>query len=86
LDAKVLALPRGDTTLMEKGLATSTDPEAARQAWINVMPLKRFAEPEEIAMAALYLASDDASFVTGSALSIDGRVTARGAHTYWRQP
>jgi NAD(P)-dependent dehydrogenase (short-subunit alcohol dehydrogenase family) len=75
-----------DTPLMEKGLATSTDPEATKQAWINVMPLRRFAKPEEIAMAALYLASDDASFVTGAAFSIDGGVTAGGAHTYWRQP
>ena len=75
-----------DTPLMEKGLATSEDPAATRQAWINVMPLRRFARPEEIAMAALYLASDDASFVTGTAFSIDGGVTAGGTHTYWRQP
>lgn len=75
-----------DTPLMEKGLATSEDPKATRQSWISVMPLRRFAKPEEIAMAALYLASDDASFITGTALSIDGGVTAGGTHTYWRQP
>jgi NAD(P)-dependent dehydrogenase (short-subunit alcohol dehydrogenase family) len=34
--------------------------------------LKRMGRPEEIAAAALYLASDEASFVTGSALIIDG--------------
>ena len=50
------------------------------------MPLGKFSKPEEIAACALCLASDDASFVTGAVLSIDGRVTAGGTHTYWRPP
>jgi len=69
---------------MEKGLATSEDPKAARQTWMNIMPLRRFSKPEEIATAALYLASDDASFITGTSFIIDGGVTAGGTHTYWR--
>ncbi|MGD0422466.1 MAG: glucose 1-dehydrogenase [Candidatus Bathyarchaeia archaeon] len=73
-----------DTPLMEKGLATSQDPKAARQTWMNIMPLRRFSRPEEIAAAALYLTSDDASFITGTAFVIDGGVTAGGTHTYWR--
>ncbi|HYW01030.1 MAG TPA: glucose 1-dehydrogenase [Candidatus Acidoferrum sp.] len=75
-----------DTPLMEKGLATSEDPQAMRRNWEKIMPLGRFSKPEEIAAGALYLASDDASFVTGTVLSIDGGVTAGGTHTYWRQP
>jgi len=75
-----------DTPLMEKGLATSEDPQAMRRTWEKIMPLRRFSKPEEIAAGALYLASDDASFVTGTVLSIDGGVTAGGTHTYWRQP
>lgn len=38
-------------------------------------PLKRMAKPEEIARAVLYLASDAASFVTGTAMLVDGGVT-----------
>jgi len=75
-----------DTPLMEKGLATSQDPQSMRRTWENIMPLRRFSKPEEIAAGALYLASDDASFVTGTVLSIDGGVTAGGTHTYWRAP
>jgi meso-butanediol dehydrogenase / (S,S)-butanediol dehydrogenase / diacetyl reductase len=40
------------------------------------IPMKRWAEPEEIANAALWLASDGASYVTGVALPVDGGVTA----------
>ncbi len=39
-------------------------------------PLKRFADPEEIALAILYLASDESRFVTGAELVIDGGFTA----------
>ncbi|RCV90172.1 SDR family oxidoreductase [Billgrantia montanilacus] len=41
----------------------------------NLHALKRMATPEEIARAALYLASDDASFVTGTAMLADGGVS-----------
>lgn len=56
------------------------DPEEARrneQALIASVPLGRLCQPQEVAQAALWLASDDASFVTGIALPIDGGFTAR---------
>lgn len=40
-------------------------------------PIGRFAQPEEIARAALFLASDDASFIVGHALPVDGGLTAQ---------
>src|SRR5262249_25729406 len=50
--------------------------EAAFQILGQYVPLKRCAEPEEVARAVLYLASDDAVFVTGMELVIDGGFTA----------
>jgi len=50
------------------------DPERAARRLVHV-PMGRFAEPEEIAAAAAFLASDDASFVTASAFIVDGGIT-----------
>jgi NAD(P)-dependent dehydrogenase (short-subunit alcohol dehydrogenase family) len=49
---------------------------AEAQAFVtNLHALKRVATPEELARSVLYLASDDASFVTGTALLADGGVS-----------
>jgi 2-keto-3-deoxy-L-fuconate dehydrogenase len=44
---------------------------------VERQPMGRMGEPAEIAKAALYLACDDSAFVTGTALVIDGGLTAR---------
>lgn len=51
------------------------DPERAARRLVHV-PMGRFGEPEEIAAAALFLASDDASFVTATTFMADGGVAA----------
>lgn len=65
-----------DTPWVQKRLAESNDPITTKQQLIDRQPMGRLGLPDEIAHAALYLASDDASFVTGSALIIDGGLTA----------
>ncbi len=51
---------------------TGTVPAKLRERAIAVTPLQRTAEPEEIARVALFLASDDSSFVTGQTINVDG--------------
>jgi len=54
------------------------DNRAETLAGLNArQPLGRLGQPEEVAYAALYLASDEAAFATGSALVLDGGLTAR---------
>ena len=50
----------------------ATVPEAARQTALSIIPLGRTGTPEEIAKAVAFLASDDAAYVTGHILSVDG--------------
>ena len=46
------------------------------QAAINMTPMKRGAQPEEVGWCVVFLASDEASFVTGAELMVDGGWTA----------
>ena len=66
-----------DTDMVRRdGIEKSHDPIAAEQKVVNYAPMKRMSTPQEIAMAIVYLASDEARFVTGSALAIDGGSSA----------
>lgn len=67
-----------DTPMLWKSAEAFPDPQSAVQAAADRMPLKRLGTPEDIARAALFLASDDASWITGVALTIDGGIMARG--------
>lgn len=66
------------TPMVENHLrAVSDDLEAARAAAGAAHPLGHMGEPDDIAWAAVYLASDEAKFITGAELVVDGGYTAR---------
>ncbi|QTX05084.1 3-oxoacyl-ACP reductase [Agromyces archimandritae] len=60
-----------NTPLLQELFAT--DPERAERRLVHV-PVGRFAEPEELAAAVAFLASDDASFITASTFLVDGGI------------
>jgi NAD(P)-dependent dehydrogenase (short-subunit alcohol dehydrogenase family) len=65
-----------DSPWVQRLLDQSDDPEQRRAELVARQPMGRLGRPAEIARAAVYLASDDASFVTGSEFVLDGGLTA----------
>ena len=65
-----------NTEMNRRFIEQSPDPEAELRRVLARIPMDRMAEPEEIAAAALFLASDDSSYITGVALPVDGGLTA----------
>lgn len=61
-----------ETPLLDRSFARLRDPDGARARSLARHPMGRFGKPEEIAAAALYLASDESSFTTGTEIRIDG--------------
>lgn len=65
-----------DSPMVERIIAESDDPVSTRRRMETRQPIGRLAQPIEIAGAAVFLASDRASYVTGVALNVDGGWTA----------
>jgi NAD(P)-dependent dehydrogenase (short-subunit alcohol dehydrogenase family) len=64
-----------DTPIIDGQFKSKEEADAARQMFGGRAPLGRIGRPEELAAAALYLASDDSSFCTGIDLVVDGGMT-----------
>jgi NAD(P)-dependent dehydrogenase (short-subunit alcohol dehydrogenase family) len=64
-----------DTPSLKERLNSFSDPEKARAEFIARQPMKRFGTEAEIATAVLFAASDEAGFMNGSIISIDGGMT-----------
>lgn len=65
------------TAMQERELAweaelTGSTPEAVRDSWIAATPLGRLQSPEDVARGVAFLLSDDAAFITGESLSVNG--------------
>ena len=65
-----------DTPSWRNRVSSAADPEEAMRSFISRQPMGRVGTPEEVAAAALYLLSDEAAFVTGTCLILDGGWTA----------
>jgi 3-oxoacyl-[acyl-carrier protein] reductase len=61
-----------ETNFMKGAIGLDSLPDAVREAVVAGIPLGRMAEPADVAAAVLFLASDDAAFITGVCLDVDG--------------
>lgn len=66
-----------DTRLLHGFIDAADDPPAAGQRLVESIPMRRIARPEDIANAVLFLASDYASYITGTSLAVDGGLLAQ---------
>ncbi len=60
---------------IESGM-DSENAEKVREAYAKAIPMQRYANPEEVAQVILFLASDEAAYVTGAQYTVDGGMTA----------
>jgi NAD(P)-dependent dehydrogenase (short-subunit alcohol dehydrogenase family) len=74
---RVNAVCPGYTRTRMLGIESADDPEAAEREMAAIHPLGRIGEPIEIANVVAFLASDEASFITGASILVDGGLSAR---------
>ncbi|WP_260762187.1 SDR family NAD(P)-dependent oxidoreductase [Mycobacterium sp. SMC-4] len=67
-----VATPMQSRELTWEATLSGSTPEEVRQEWIDATPLGRLQTPDDVARAVAFLASEDARFITGEALSVNG--------------
>jgi 2-hydroxycyclohexanecarboxyl-CoA dehydrogenase len=67
-----------ETGMLESFMTGAGNPEKLREAYTRAVPIGRLGKPEDIAGAVLFLASDDADFITGQTISVSGGLTMHG--------
>lgn len=66
-----------DTEMVRELFSGMPDPEAVFRSRIEQIPLGRMGQPEDVARLALFLASDESSWITGAAIPLEGGITAQ---------
>ena len=67
-----------ETNMLEQFMQGAGNPEKLREAYRRAIPVGRLGKPEDIPGAVLFLASDDADFITGQTISVSGGLTMHG--------
>jgi 2-hydroxycyclohexanecarboxyl-CoA dehydrogenase len=67
-----------DTKLLDAVIDSSQSPDRFRYALLRAIPMRRLGVPDEIAGIVAFLASDDASYITGQVISVSGGLTMSG--------
>ncbi|KUI39815.1 SDR family NAD(P)-dependent oxidoreductase [Mycobacterium sp. GA-2829] len=67
-----VATPMQSRELEWEAKLTGSTPDAVRQSWVDATPLARLQTPDDVARAVAFLVSEDARFITGEALSVNG--------------
>ena len=65
------------TEMNEAIMRESADPDAVMAGWLAMHPIGRVGQPAEVAAAIVFLASDEASFITGESLRVDGGMVVK---------